>query len=488
MGSVLRLICGAAVVVGAFLVAPAPLTAGPKAPVQKKAKDFVGRSDQKRDGSGVYRFESGAYRIFTDVDKNLANDIAAHMDEVYKVYSEKMAHFKPNPYSAVKPNEKMPLYVRRRYKDYVELLAGFGIRGENSGGVFFRTADKQSGLATWVEGQSRLKMYYVLQHEGFHQFADARIMFGMPPWVNEGLAEYFGDAVMVDNKLIVGRLDRERIDRMRRAVKEGQTLPFRELMTMNNDRWVRRVVSGDKAGSLMYDSAWSVCYYLIHGGKGGRQLITTIDGSRGGALEGYLLLLNQNFIKNPQRDPAPDAFTKVFSNNLAEFEKQWKLGLEQLEPDPWFTSVRHLQFVAAALKQFHAKNIEVKSWPHLKEQLIRHKFRATIRERDVVNRGERKEQVEDVEQAFDFPDPAEVEFLPSDDPKLPAGLLITNVTPNIRLTWSLNAAGKIEENISCETPPKIARKAVAKKSPPVIGQAKLEAPAKASGERNQTQP
>ena len=207
-----------------------------------------------------------------------------------------------------------------------------------------------------------------------------------------------------------------------------------------------------------------------------------------GALEGYLLLLNQNFIKDPYRDPAPNAFTKVFSDNLAEFEKQWKLGLERLEPDPWFTSVRHLQFVAAALKQFHAKKIEVKDWPHLKEQLIRHKFRATIRERDVVNRGERKEQVEDVEQEFDFPDPAEVEFLPSDNPKLPAGLLITNVTPNIRLTWSLNASGEIEENISYEPAPKIARKAVAKKSPPAIGQAKVEAPAKDSGERNQTQP
>ena len=47
-----------------------------------------------------------------------------------------------------------------------------------------------------------------------------------------------------------------------------------------------------------------------------------------------------------------------------------------MEPDAWFTSVRHLQFMAAALKLFHEKKIEVKSFDHLKEQLIRYKFRA----------------------------------------------------------------------------------------------------------------
>ena len=65
-------------------------------------------------------------------------------------------------------------------------------------------------------------MYYVLQHEGFHQFADARIASNLPPWVNEGLgrvlrrrADGQGQAAQP------GELDRERLERMKRAVDDG---------------------------------------------------------------------------------------------------------------------------------------------------------------------------------------------------------------------------------------------------------------------------
>ena len=436
---------------------PAAATTPKKSPA-KKVKDYVGRADRKRDARNMYRFDSGAYTITTDVDKDLANDIAAHMDAVYREYDGRFSGFKPNPYAAVRPGERMPLYVLRRYKDYVRFLADFAVNGENSGGVFFRTADKRSGLATWVEGQSRMRMYDVLQHEGFHQFADARIMFGLPPWVNEGIAEYFGEAVLVDNRLLIGRLDRGRLERMRNAVKDGATIPFAELMTMSNEAWLRRVTSGDKSAAVMYDSAWSVCYFLIHGGKRGGPLVTTIRGEQGPALEGYLRILNHEFVRNPAKDPRPLAFKEVFSNNLKAFEKAWKEGLEKLEPDPWFSSVRHVQFISAGLKLLHGKQIEVKDWPDLKEKLARYKVRTVPRERDAAGKGDRKPQVEEVQTTYDFPAPAEAELIPAEDPKLPPGMRVTNVTPNILLGWKVDAAGEVEEDISFVDPPKKPKK------------------------------
>jgi hypothetical protein len=210
----------------------------------------------------------------------------------------------------------------------------------------------------------------------------------------------------------------------------------------------------------MYDSAWSVCFFLIHGNKKQRA-----------ALEQYLWMLNDGFVTDPSRDPRPVAFGKVFGNNLEAFEKAWKTGVSKMEPDSWFTSVRHLQWMAAALKAFHEQEVEVRTWDHLKEQLARHKFKATIRERDIVARGERKEQVEDVEQNFNFPDPAQVQLLKSTDPRLPHGMLITHVTPNILLTWSINADGVLEEDISYLDPPRGQKPAapVAKKPEPQAG-------------------
>jgi len=387
-------------------------------------EDQPGRPPAER-----YTFNSRFYAVTSDLpDKALAQDIAKHMDAVYAEYSARMSGFRANPNAAVKPGQRMPLYLIHRYKDYLALLEGFGFNARNSGGVFFRSPGG-SGLATWVEGQSRLKMYYVLQHEGFHQFADARLSSNLPPWVNEGLAEYFGDALMVKGKLVPGKLDRERLERMIRAVEEGAALTFRELMTMDNRQWLARVTSGDKASSLMYDMSWSVCYSLIHGGK-----------QYQAALAKYLDLLNRGI--DGQR-----AFEQVFGQNPDLFENEWRKGLSRMKPDAWFSSVRQLQFMAKALKLFHDKGIEVKSFPHLKEQLARYKVRVEVRERDVVSRGARKVQVEHVEQNFDFPQPAVAELVPSTDPKLPHGLVVKGIKPTLKLSWRLTDAGVLEEDI-----------------------------------------
>jgi hypothetical protein len=379
-----------------------------------------------------WTFNSRFYAVSTDLDdRKLAEDVAKHMDAVYSEFAARTAGFRPNPNAAVKPNERMPLYVLSREEDYLELVKSFGFDARNSGGVFFRS-QKGSGLATWVKGQSRLKMYYVLQHEGFHQFADARIASNLPQWVNEGLAEYFGDALMIKGKLQPGKLDRERLERMKRAVDDGATLSFQDLMTMDSRQWMERVTSGDKASSLMYDMAWSVCYSLIHGGPQYRA-----------ALEQYLTLLNRG-------SDSQEAFNKVFGPDLDAFQQAWEKGLKRMEPDSWFTSVRHLQLMAAALKAFHEHNIEVKSFPHLKEQLIRYKFRAEVRERDVVARGEREVKVKNVEQNFDFPNPAVAELIPSTDPKLPHGLVVKGIKPTLKLSWKLDDEGKPVEEIEYE--------------------------------------
>jgi len=409
----------------------APVAKSPSRP-DAKAKADAKAGDLATGERKQWTFNSRFYAVTTDLaDRKLAEDIARHMDAVYAEYSARMAGFRPNPYAAVKPNERMPLYVMTKYEDYVDLVASFGFRAEHSGGVFFRS-QRGSGLATWVEGQSRLKMYYVLQHEGFHQFADARIASNLPQWVNEGLAEYFGDALMVKGKLQAGKLDRERLERMKRAVDDGAVLSFRDLMTMDNRQWMQRVTSGDKASSLMYDMSWSVCYSLVHGGPKFRA-----------ALEQYLTMLNRG--SDPQQ-----AFDKVFGASLDTFQKAWEQGLKRMEPDAWFSSVRHLQLMAAALRAFHEHNVEVKSFAHLKEQLIRYKFRAEVRERDVVARGEREVKVQNVEQNFDFPNPAVAELVPSTDPKLPHGLVVKGIKPTLRLSWRLGDDGKPVEEIDYE--------------------------------------
>jgi len=170
------------VILASLLCLAAPAFAAPAARSTTKSS-----SAQPAHAPGTrWTFNSRYYAVTTDLDDpKLAEDIARHMDAVYVEFASRMAGFRPNPNAAVRPNERMPLYVLTKEDDYLALLRGFGFNAQHSGGVFFRTP-KTSGLATWVKGQSRLKMYYVLQHEGFHQFADARIASNLPQWVTIG--------------------------------------------------------------------------------------------------------------------------------------------------------------------------------------------------------------------------------------------------------------------------------------------------------------
>jgi len=391
----------------------------------------------RADLKDAWSFQSKRYDITTDVDKELGKEIGKHMDAVYDEYAKRMAGFRP-----ISDVKRFPLYVWERYETYLQFTQSKGFKADNSGGVFF-WGPQGSGLSTWVEGQSRLKMYYVLQHEGFHQFAFMRIHQDLPPWVNEGLAEYFGDALLIDGKLVPGKLDKERLDRMSRALNEHKFIDFKDLMTMNNEQWVARVTGGDANMSHMYDMAWAVTYWLIH----------FKNGKYRSSLEEYLNLLNSGRGKE-------ECFEKVFGQDLKAFQTAFEDGLPKLESDPWFTAVRRVQFYAEVLKALHAKGVRPKDFGKLREIVIRSGMGAIVKERDIVKRDDREIQLNNESEELGFPKPAIVELVPRADDTVPDGMLITGLKPTtIRLSWRVNKLGNLVEEITYEKRSTLARKA-----------------------------
>jgi hypothetical protein len=69
-------------------------------------------------------------------------------------------------------------------------------------------------------------------------------------------------------------------------------------------------------------------------------------------------------------------------------------------------------------------------------------------------RAEQEQAADGEEHTYDFPQPADVQFIPSGDPKLPPGMRITGVTPHILLNWKVSEGGELEESISYSEPPK----------------------------------
>ncbi|MEM8835128.1 MAG: DUF1570 domain-containing protein [Planctomycetota bacterium] len=286
---------------------------------------------------GSYTTRSRHYELVTDLPRERARELAAHMDAVNEGYAKRMSSFRKQ-----RPG-RSSLAIFAERDTYLEFLRGIGIDGTGSGGMFI-SGHGLSVLATWINEKPMARTHHVLQHEGLHQFVNERIGSLLPIWANEGLAEYFGEALMVRGRLKTGIASQGRIERIRDLIEEGEALPFEMLIRMTNEEWLRRVRTGEAgSASVLYDQSWAMVHFLVHG-DGGRYR---------SAFEDYLKRVSRN-------TPSTWAFRDAFgSNDLEPFQKAWeRFVLEQWNPDPLSTGVERLEFLAEGINEL-AKDSEL---------------------------------------------------------------------------------------------------------------------------------
>lgn len=365
------------------------------------------------------RINSRYYRIATDVDEQLAGEIAEHMDLVYGEYERRFAAFRP------RNAQQHPLYVFTRRADYLAMLARNGIDGEGTGGMFF-ISPSGSGLATFLEDQSLDRMFHTLRHEGFHQFADQRIGRMLPPWANEGIAEYFGEAVVVGKRLDTGRVSPEKLRPVVQHIKANEHLPFKELLEMSHEQWITRVSDG--TASIQYDQAWSVVNFLVQGDRRYRAAFNS-------------------YLQNISRGEAPRAaMTKAFhTDNYQNFEAAWRRYMLDLEPDPTRSAAYRLEFIAAGLKLLTEHGFKVQSIDQLHQILAASDFSVT----QEISPGQTiRLSARDAEN-FQAPQPkaagktATLALTQPAAADLPPGAIVEGLDLTIRLHWRRDASGAL---------------------------------------------
>ena len=131
-------------------------------------------------------YQSPYYVVHTDVEVDDAREAAIRMTKMFDEYRNRTKGF------SGQIRQKLPFYL---FKSADEYHAAGG--PPDTGGVF--TGD---ALLAYVRGSHPdAGTWHVVQHEGFHQFAAAVIGGDMPVWVNEGMAEYFGEGVFTGDSL-----------------------------------------------------------------------------------------------------------------------------------------------------------------------------------------------------------------------------------------------------------------------------------------------
>jgi len=385
---------------------------------------FWGTPTAEAQPRGLSTFESRAYKIHTNLTREEALEYGVHMDLIYKEYAKRFSALRGSG------RGKQNLYLLRTRQDYIQAMATFGIRAEASGGMFF-WGPGVSGLSTWVEGLTRDQVFNTLQHEGFHQFAHAKMGDHLPLWVNEGLAEYFGAAIVVDGDVRMGIVDGDRIDKINHALETNRALSFRELLGIESEQWQQNMLGGSPKGHLQYDQSWAVVHFLIHGNKGRYQK----------AFTQYLVLISRGRTHD-------QAFSQTFGPDTQPFAERWEKFMGEVEPDAYSSALKRLQFLGSGLEHLHAHGIPVPADADaLRDALQSRDYKLSW----ITEAGENVIDSAD-DALYTYLDrkeePHAFEIIPPEEGSgLPASIAAPKLRPAVTLTWVEDEEGNLRSQL-----------------------------------------
>lgn len=307
----------------------------------------------------------GQYRIRTDLPAEETRTLGQHLNLMHDEFARRLN----DAFGAPRNEGPMSVLIFRSRDDYLYTLgARFNIHARGTGGMFFVKPDTAPAgvLALWIEHLPRQRVLHVLQHEAFHQFAYRQVGPDLPVWVNEGLAEYFGTAIVVNGKVITGQAPSRSVETVREAVQQAAHVPFRRMLAMTQHDWSGSIARAEDGGSAtpirQYTQAWSMVQFLIHA-EGGRYT---------GDFERYLRLLRDG-------TTSADAFANVFGEEAIDaFEARWRQYAIDAEPSAFITALERIEFLAEGTLELLRRGKRVQTLESLREHLRDIAFSQTL--------------------------------------------------------------------------------------------------------------
>jgi len=197
-------------------------------------------------GSQLQVYPTRYYDIYSDAGELIVREATLRMTRMAEAYHQRTKSFS----GAI--TSRFPLYIFRYEADY---LAAGGLQG--SSGVY--TGHK---LMAYVGARPLTRLWRALQHEGFHQFSDIVIGGGMPVWVDEGLAEYFGEAVFTGDGFVAGLVPGKRKAQVKKHFMRHSFSDMTAFMHLSRKDW------NEQLSQVNYDQAWSLVHFLAHADNG----------------------------------------------------------------------------------------------------------------------------------------------------------------------------------------------------------------------------
>lgn len=271
------------------------------------------------DSDSLVRYEGEAYILWTDLPEPRARESLARLEAIARQYRSLTGMDKEETF------ERLDVYLYRRCEEYRRAVI------PKVGEDFARSAGVYTGEAIYATSDplrfSHASVWHVLQHEAWHQFSHRVFCRGhrsLPIWVEEGLAEYFGEARWTGDHLLLGAIDLGRtieragktvhrpgrLDRIRRRIVAGQFRSVSEILALQYDTWA------EELNVVNYDHVWSLVHFFLHGR----------DGEYRRAFGAYLDEVARGL-------PSQSSFRKHFGRDLETIQQQYEAWWQSRAPE-----------------------------------------------------------------------------------------------------------------------------------------------------------
>ncbi len=262
--------------------------------------------------------------IYAKLDQDTVAEAAARLNALAKDYSRRTSSFQ-HPVTG-----KLPIYFFDNREEYTAAGGPVG-----SAGVYTHIMVLALYLPEDIE-----TLWPPLQHECWHQFEDATAGHYWPPWLDEGLAEYYSEAIWTGDEFITGVISPVRLERVQTEIRNKSFGALNRLLDMDRRKW------NEEAKGEEYDQAWSMVHFLAH--------------AESSKYRDALVAL----IKEATRGrPGQESFRKVFGPNYIEAKAECEKWWLALQVDA--TRDRYVQATVSTLTSYlaraHVRGLKFKS-------------------------------------------------------------------------------------------------------------------------------
>ena len=247
------------------------------------------------------RVKSTNFNMIGNADEKEIRRVATKLEQFREVFTKL---FPKLNFSSPIPTTVVVFRSGKAYRPFKPVDAN----GKTSDWVagYFQPGDDINYITLSTEGEKQ-DTYSTIFHEYTHYLINNNLGEGkVPPWFNEGIAEYYDQfAIEDDQKITLGALNQNHLY----YLGQSKLIPFETFFNIDNYSLHQQ---GSHGANIFYSQAWALMHYLIQGSGGKKNPQLTV----------FLNLIMDG--KKPR-----EAFEQAFQTDFPTMEKELKKYAEQ---------------------------------------------------------------------------------------------------------------------------------------------------------------